>query len=117
MTAFLTFYETINSEKLKVDEFVKSQKFAKLSFPRMPEFSNYTQLWIPDQACHRLRSGIGNDKTTEIRTFYESIKFWNFESLLIFSLTTKARVPLSCFEFSLIEISVTSKRFFNAAMF
>jgi len=38
-----------------------------MSFPRKRESSNYTQLWIPDQ--------VGNDKTREIRTFYESIKF------------------------------------------
>jgi len=50
----------------RIDGFVKSHKLANLSFPRKRESSNYTQLWIHDQ--------VGNDKTTEIRTFYETVK-------------------------------------------
>jgi len=53
--------------KNNFDGFVKSQKLAKLSFPQKRESSNYTQLWIPDQ--------VGNDKTTETPTFYETINF------------------------------------------
>ena len=50
---------------ININEFAKSQQLANLSFPRKRESSNYKQLWIPDQG--------GNDKTTEIRTFHETI--------------------------------------------
>ena len=54
----------------KLDAPVKSPKLITLSFPRKRKSSNYMQLWIPDQ--------VGNDKMTEILTFYETIKLETF---------------------------------------
>ena len=55
-----------------------------MSFPRKRESSNYKQLWIPDQ--------VGNDKTTEIRTFYETINTDNPEFYIPIEEENRTRV-------------------------
>jgi len=67
-----------------IDDFVKNHKLANLSFPRKRESSNYKQLWIPDQ--------VGNDKTTEIRTFYETINTDNPEFYIPIEEENRTRV-------------------------